>query len=538
MDSEGAKGRSLTPTGQMGLRDDFPELRNAECSERCLEGDKAVEREHLKAGEVAYRAALSADEHSIHALHNLGVVYYLMEEWERAVSCFERSVELDPKDSDLRFKLGLCTLMSGEAKVASEQFEITTGVDPGHSGAQYQLALLHASGKAPGSEGRSRAIEALKEILKAADKGQPCDDLHRACFLLGSLLDDTPENRESAVAVYRRGLQEDPFFAPGHNNLGVLLMEEGQTIPALREFKIAIHLEPDYTLPYRNLARLLFDRMDIEEMEQEYTSIIEEFGVRSASVLSRLSRELTNLGRVQVYESLYTRGHQIKNLMGIAGSRIRRLIRNHPSSDGMLEELKEIAAEQERIYDDWVAYLRSMKQETMNPGLVDVAQLAEKVTRSLSGQKGAKVLRFKSKPGIPQVKADAGALREAFTNLILNALEAAPEEGNVIVRTGYDTKQNTVFVEIEDDGPGIPEAMQKRIFDPGYSTKEKGSGYGLSIAAQIVAGHRGNLQASSNQHFGTVFRIDLPIDFEIAPEERGIAFQDPSHRLQTEEFVD
>ncbi len=538
MDSEKAKDRSLTPTAQMGLRDDFPESRNAESRERCLEGDKAVNGDRLKAGEAAYQDALSADEESIHALHNLGVVYYMMQEWERAMSCFECLVELDPMDIDFRIKLGLSALKNGQVEVAHEQFEIATEVDPDHPGARFQLALLHAAGGAPGSDGRQLAIEALKEVLRTSDEGRPCADLQRACFLLGSLLDDLPENREEAIVVYRRGLKEDPLFAPGHNNLGVLLMEDGQTIPALGEFKIAIHLEPDYTLPYRNLARLLFDRMDVAEMEQEYTSIIDEFGVRSASVLAKLSRELTDLGRVQVYESLYTRGHQIKNLMGIAGSRTRRFIRNQPPSGDDLDELKEIAAEQEHIYDDWVAYLRSMKQETMNPGLVDVAQLAERVTRSLSSQKGAKEVSFKSKPKIPQVKADAGALHEAFTNLIMNALEAAPEGGKVSVRTGYDANQNTVFVEIEDDGPGIPEAAQKKIFDPGYSTKEKGSGYGLSIAARIVAGHRGNLRASSNQDSGTVFRMDLPIDFEIAPEERGIAFQDPSFRLQAEEFVD
>ena len=218
----------------------------------------------------------------------------------------------------------------------------------------------------------------------------PCPNLDRVCFLLGGFLDDTPENRDKAIAVYRRGIKADPLFAPGHNNLGVLLMQSDQVIPALGAFKIALHLEPDYTLPYHNLARLLFDHMSPAQMEREYTSINEEFGLRAASVLSRLSLELIDLGRAQVLESLYTRGHQLKNLMGMVGSRMRRLIRKPPEGAEGLDDLKEIAREQERIYDQWVAYLRAMKQDPLNPTLVEIPQLVRNMSETVSLKKGRK----------------------------------------------------------------------------------------------------------------------------------------------------
>ena len=121
-------------------------------------------------------------------------------------------------------------------------------------------------------------------------------------------------------------------------------------------------------------------------MEHEYNNIIEEFGRQAATVLARLSLELIDLGRGQVSESLYTRGHQIKNLMGMVGSRMRRLIKQ--TSEEELDELKGISQEQERIFGQWVAYLRSMKQDPMNPTLVGISQLVRKITEVLSGRSG------------------------------------------------------------------------------------------------------------------------------------------------------
>ncbi len=446
------------------------------------------------------------------------------------------------QDADLRFKIGLGALKQDQTAEAQQAFEGAVELEPDHLNARFQLALLYARGGAPGSKGRQKAVAALQHILGAADRSVPCPNLDRVCFLLGSFLDDTPENRDEAIAVYRRGIKADPLFAPGHNNLGVLLMQSGQVIPALGAFKIALHLEPDYTLPYQNLARLLFDHMSPAQMEREYTSIIEEFGVRAASVLSRLSLELIDLGRVQVFESLYTRGHQLKNLMGMVGSRMRRLIRKPPEGAEGLDDLKEIAREQERIYDQWVAYLRAMKQDHLNPTLVEIPRLVRNVSETVSLKKGRKTLTFASEPHVPPVKGDAGMLREAVTNLILNALEAVGEEGRVTVQTGYAPKRASVYVEVEDDGPGILKSLQSRIFDPGYSTKEKGNGYGLSICARIVSAHRGNLRVISRPAAGAVFRIDLPIDFELTSDEesiglQGAPLQTPRHPL-AEEFIE
>jgi signal transduction histidine kinase/Tfp pilus assembly protein PilF len=537
----GPSNGSRTPD-RIEIADALPESAHEAARRLRTQGDEALESGDPDAAAQAYHAAIASDPNSIRAHHNLGVALYANEDWEGARACFERCFELAPDDGDLRFKVGLCELKKVDLNKARRAFGEALELDDDHLGSRFELALLYARGDAPGSDGRQKAQEALKAILAAADRGVPCANLDRVCFLLGSLLDDTAKGRDEAIAIYRRGIEAEPLFAPGHNNLGVLLMQAGQTIPALGAFKIAIHLEPDYVLPYRNLARLLFDQMNPSQMERESTSIIEEFGAQSASVLSRLSLELIDLGRAQVFESLYTRGHQLKNLMGVVGSRMRRLIKGRTGDAPELDDLKEIAHEQERIYDQWVDYLRSMKHDSLNPTLVDIPVLARRTCETVGIRYVGDNLRFATEPDVPQVRADPAMLREAITNLVMNASEAIGEDGQVTVQTGYDSRRASVYIEVEDDGPGIPQAVQARIFDPGYSTKEKGNGYGLSICDRIVSAHRGNLRVISRPGAGAVFRIDLPVDFEITSGKdairlQGTPSQTPNGPL-SEEFIE
>jgi signal transduction histidine kinase len=303
-----------------------------------------------------------------------------------------------------------------------------------------------------------------------------------------------------------------------------------------------MHRQPDYTLSYRNLARLLFDHISPAQMEQEYATLADEFGARGPGVLARLSLELIDLGRGQVYESLYTHGHRIKNLMGLSGNRLRRAVRDMGKKDDVEARLAALVGEQEQVYDQWVTYLRTMKPDTINPTLVSLPSLIQKILSDLESQNPDRPLTFATEDRVPQVKADAVMLGEAVTNLVLNAVQATEPDGRVSVQTGFDPQRTSVFIEIEDNGPGIPELEQTRIFDPGFSTREKGNGYGLSICSRIVSAHRGSLRLISQEGAGAVFRIDLPVDFEVISEEETIRWQrstgEPSSHPIAEEFLE
>jgi signal transduction histidine kinase len=114
---------------------------------------------------------------------------------------------------------------------------------------------------------------------------------------------------------------------------------------------------------------------------------------------------------------------------------------------------------------------------------------------------------------LPEVLCLPSELNQVFMNLLVNAAQAVSKErGTLTVRTG--TQGAEVWVEIEDDGSGIPADNLKRIFDPFFTTKPvgKGTGLGLSLAYGIVKKHGGRIEVESVVGRGTRFRVTLPVE--------------------------
>lgn len=109
-----------------------------------------------------------------------------------------------------------------------------------------------------------------------------------------------------------------------------------------------------------------------------------------------------------------------------------------------------------------------------------------------------------------KIKADPVQLKQALLNIILNAMEAMPNGGNISIKTTI-RQDNYLEIEIIDEGCGIAEKDLKHIFDPFFSTKESGTGLGLSIAHQIIKNHKGTITIESELGKGTTFRIRLPM---------------------------
>ena len=158
-----------------------------------------------------------------------------------------------------------------------------------------------------------------------------------------------------------------------------------------------------------------------------------------------------------------------------------------------------------------------MKPEQARLALLDPAAVAQRVFAALRIQAGAVGLHLRIQDEVPPVEADERLLREALLNLCLNGLEAlGGQQGKLTLGLGCDLDQGLVFFEVEDNGPGIAPEHLDHIFDPGFSTKKQGNGYGLSIARRIARAHHGELRVKSRMGHGTVFRLDLPINFEVA----------------------
>jgi CheY-like chemotaxis protein len=131
--------------------------------------------------------------------------------------------------------------------------------------------------------------------------------------------------------------------------------------------------------------------------------------------------------------------------------------------------------------------------------------------------KGIKINIQKEFLPLPLISGSASELREVFTNIFSNSLDAMPQGGTIRIKT---FKENShIAVKIEDTGVGIPETIKERIFDPFFTTKgPQSSGLGMSASYGIINRHRGTIMVDSNEGKGTVFTIKIPM-FETALEE-------------------
>lgn len=143
----------------------------------------------------------------------------------------------------------------------------------------------------------------------------------------------------------------------------------------------------------------------------------------------------------------------------------------------------------------------------------DPAKAVEAALRSAAPELGARVRVVRELAPVPAVAGEAGRLEQVFLNLVINAAQAlAPARGGTIrVATRLDA-EGRVAIDVEDDGPGMDDELQRRIFTPFFTTKPpgQGTGLGLSICQRIVTGLGGEIRFRSQPGKGTCFTVLLP----------------------------
>ena len=115
---------------------------------------------------------------------------------------------------------------------------------------------------------------------------------------------------------------------------------------------------------------------------------------------------------------------------------------------------------------------------------------------------------------LPEIECLPSQINQVIMNLVVNAAHAiGPVRGTITVRSGTNAADQTVWLEVADNGGGISADIKARIFDPFFTTKPVGigTGLGLSLAYGIITKHRGKIDVDSTPGVGTVMRITLPI---------------------------
>ncbi len=116
---------------------------------------------------------------------------------------------------------------------------------------------------------------------------------------------------------------------------------------------------------------------------------------------------------------------------------------------------------------------------------------------------------------LPAITADPGQLQQVFINLFQNAAEAMLDSGasekRIVVTTGWQEPNEVVLIRIADNGPGMSRAVAEKVFEPTFTTKPTGHGFGLATCYRIAAAHRGRIRVDSEPGRGAVFSLTLPV---------------------------
>jgi two-component system, NtrC family, nitrogen regulation sensor histidine kinase NtrY len=109
------------------------------------------------------------------------------------------------------------------------------------------------------------------------------------------------------------------------------------------------------------------------------------------------------------------------------------------------------------------------------------------------------------------VNADRTHINRLFTNLILNAMQAIPAERTMQINIDEAITNNNVLIKVKDNGSGISEAVQSKIFIPNFTTKTSGTGLGLAMSKGIVEQAKGKIWFETEAGVGTTFFVELPV---------------------------
>ncbi|MCZ7546257.1 MAG: GAF domain-containing sensor histidine kinase [Anaerolineae bacterium] len=129
-------------------------------------------------------------------------------------------------------------------------------------------------------------------------------------------------------------------------------------------------------------------------------------------------------------------------------------------------------------------------------------------------------------PGIPEVEADRGKLKQVLLNLLTNAIKYNREHGEIHVSAGVDAENSSIYVSVQDTGRGISEEDQTRMFEKFFRVADsdgytaEGTGLGLVIAKRIVEAHGGNMWLESELGVGTTFYFTIPVSSELGVQPR------------------
>ncbi|NWF98400.1 MAG: PAS domain-containing protein [Nitrospirae bacterium] len=218
----------------------------------------------------------------------------------------------------------------------------------------------------------------------------------------------------------------------------------------------------------------------------------------------QLRDKLSSLGEISAGIA-----HELRNPMGVIAGYTKILSKK--SDESLMPIIDAISKEisvMDRIISDFLSFSKPANLAITD---IDIKMLIEDCVKALAVERND-IKKNLELDNLPAIRGDEVLLRQAFINLIQNAIEAMPSGGNLNVKgvTVHTHDGEFLDILISDTGHGISEDLRSKIFLPFFTTKEKGTGLGLAIVHKIIISHGGNITVDSTQN-GTTFRIRLRV---------------------------
>ena len=187
-----------------------------------------------------------------------------------------------------------------------------------------------------------------------------------------------------------------------------------------------------------------------------------------------------------------------------------------------LEKLRSAAERCARIVKTFLAMAKQSKPKREVCNINDIIFLAVDITGHMVRSSGIEIVQNLDDK-LPDIDADPDQLHQVFVNLLVNAQQAMSTwsgDRRIYIETDHDTVHRMVKICFRDTGPGIPENMRDRIFDPFYTTKPSGTGIGLSVSRSLVQSNNGEFTLDDGSATGAAFLLTFPVVNHIEVEEK------------------
>ncbi|MFP4474669.1 MAG: two-component system sensor histidine kinase NtrB [Desulfatibacillaceae bacterium] len=228
--------------------------------------------------------------------------------------------------------------------------------------------------------------------------------------------------------------------------------------------------------------------------------------IRLEEQLSHAER-LASLGEMAAGVS-----HEIRNPLGIIRSTAELLRKRSGDNNGGGPLVDVIIEESTRLNDIVTDFLNFARPQNPRFQVCNLAEVVEKNISYLEPRLDKEKCRITTEfdPATPLVKADPNLLYQSFLNILINAMQAMPEGGNVTV--SLFPNGDKVCIHFADEGKGVDEAAMKKIWNPFFTTKESGTGLGLCMVRNIVEAHNGSVWIENRPVIGASVKIELPLE--------------------------